>query len=128
MADLYIAEDGRIIDQWIQGTECLGRTVVNNLFNKITTALYSPFFGTDLKTLPQQNISDDEFQMKFSLLISEIETKMKAEQDESPSSPDEMLDKIVVRRLYKDPFKRWKALLRVFAQSEKYYDLEKNVT
>jgi hypothetical protein len=128
MPDLLITDDGRIIDDWDTGVEFLAKIVINNLFNKIMTALYSPEFGTDLKTLPQTNISDKEFEMKFSLMISEIEKKIKDEQEIYPGPIDEMLDKIIILRLYKNPFNRWQANLRIRAQSRKFYDLEKNLT
>jgi len=128
MPDLFITDDGRIIDEWNTGVEFLAQVVINNLFNTIMTALYSPEFGTDLKRLPQTNISDKEFEMKFSLLISEIERKIKDEQEIYPAPADEMLDRIVIKKLYKNPFNRWQAILRVYAQSQKYYDLEKNLT
>lgn len=128
MPDLLINDDGRIIDDWDTGVEFLGKVVVNNLFNKIMTSLYSPEFGTDLKTLPQTNISDKEFEMKFGLMISEIEKKIKDEQEIYPAPLDEMLDSIIIIKLYKNPFNRWQATLRVRAQSKKVYDLEKNLT
>lgn len=128
MPDLFITDEGRILDDWDTGVEFLAKIVINNLFNSIMTALYSPEFGTDLKTLPQTNISDKEFEMKFSLIIAEIEKKIKDEQEIYPGSPDEMLDRIVIKKLYKNPFNRWQANLRVYAQTQKYYDLEKNLT
>ena len=128
MPDLLINDDGRIIDDWDTGVEFLGKVVVNNLFNKIMTSLYSPEFGTDLKTLPQTNISDKEFEMKFGLMISEIEKKIKDEQEIYPAPLDEMLDSIIIIKKYKNPFNRWQATLRVRAQSKKVYDLEKNLT
>lgn len=128
MSDLLITEDGTIIDEWDTGVEFLAKIVVNNLFNKIMTDLYSPDFGTDLKTLPQTNIADKEFEMKFALMISDIETKIKEEQYLYPSPDDETLDRIVIVDLYKNAFNRWQAKLRVYAQSQDYYNLEQNLT
>jgi hypothetical protein len=128
MPDLFITDEGRVLDEWDFGVSFLGKIVINNLFNSLMSDVYSPEFGTDLKTLPQTNISDSEFKMKFSLMISNIEKQIKEEQELNPTDPSEMLDRIFIKRLFKNPFNRWQADLRVFAQSQKYYDLQTNLT
>ena len=128
MSDFLITEDGTILDAWDTGIEYLSKVVVNNLFNTIMSALYSPEFGTDIKSLPQTNIDKGELEMKFTMLVNEIETKIKEEQLISPQSLDEMLDRIVIKSLVMGTDKRWKAYLRVYSQAQKYLDLKRNLT
>jgi len=127
MPDLLI-DNGLIIDDWDSGIDFLGTVVVNNLLNLVTTALYSPDFGTKVKTFPQQNIGDQEFEMMFSMIINEMETRIKGEQEETPGPPDEMLDHIMIRQLYKDATNRWQAHLRVYALTSQYFDITQQLT
>lgn len=128
MPDLLINESGILIDEWETGLDFLGDLVVKNLLNKVTTALYSPDFGTELRILPQRNISDEEFKMKFAMLISQIEGRIKREQEITPASADEMLDRIIIRNLYKNEFGRWQAYLRVYSLTDQSFDIAKQLT
>lgn len=62
------------------------------------TDLYSPDFGTDIKTWPSTNLnSKKEIELKLTLHIQRIEERIKNEQALTPSTDDEeMLESIKI--------------------------------
>ena len=97
MPDLKITNDGSIIDDYELGIDYLAGVVVDNLLNTISTDLYSPDFGTTIKTLPRFNvISKNQLMIELTLIIEQIKKRILEEQLNNPSTDDEMLDDIVI--------------------------------
>lgn len=121
MPDIYISPQGEIIDFVEDGMSYLSQVVIDNLLNQITSDLYSPDFGTDLKLLPQQNInSTKEMELKLTLYLQKVEDRIKQEQNTNPSFGSEMLDSLRLISLKENPgfstdptIKRWVATVRI---------------
>lgn len=113
MPDIKITENGTILNEWNTGMEYLVDVVKNNLLNTYYSSLYEPDFGTELKQLIQTNIDDKEFEMKFALIILNVEKRIKEEQELFPSDLTETLEKIVIKSLVKKKDKRWEAVLKI---------------
>jgi hypothetical protein len=130
MPDIYISPQGEIIDFVEDGMSYLSQVVIDNLLNQITSDLYSPDFGTDLKLLPQQNInSTKEMELKMVLYLEKISDRIKQEQNLNPSFDDEMLESLRLISLTENSgfstdktIKRWVAVVRVVTQK---YGMEK---
>lgn len=130
MSDLYITEDGYIMDSTQTGIEFLAEIVKDNLLNRITTDLYSPDFGTDIKTLPQNNLTGKrELEMKLTLYLERIQEKIIQEQNLYPSmDPNEMLLKLdlIDLRENTDPngITNWLSVIQVTNISQQTYVME----
>lgn len=133
MPDLYITEDGILIDEVQTGIEFLAEVVIDNLLNRITTDLYSPGFGTDIKNLPQNNLSGKrELEMKLTLYLDNIEQKIKEEQNMYPSTDsNETLLKLELVSLRENTdvngITNWLAVVQVTNVNKETYEIEKGL-
>jgi hypothetical protein len=135
MPDIYISPQGEIIDFVEDGMSYLSQVVIDNLLNQITSDLYSPDFGTDLKLLPQQNInSTKEMELKMVLYLEKISDRIKQEQNLNPSFDDEMLESLRLISLTENSgfstdktIKRWVAVVRVVTKSGMEKEIESSL-
>lgn len=101
MPDILITPNGDILDEYESGIDYLVGLVEDNIVNGVLSDLYSPSFGTSIKTLPRFNTgSEKEIKMKIQLLIEEVETKIKNEQINSPADASETLSNLIVKDVY----------------------------
>lgn len=124
MPDLKITQEGFIIDELDSGIDFLAGLVVDNLINTLSTDLYSPDFGTNLKSLPKFNIiSKSQIQIELTQVIERIKLKIIEEQINNPI-PDEseMLEDILINDVFEtiDPKTQntyWELDITVYSKS-----------
>lgn len=130
MPDLYITEKGTLIDLVQTGIEFLAEVVKDNLLNRIMTDLYSPNFGTDIKSLPSTNLSNKrELELKMTLYLDTIQRKIIDEQNMYPSqNQNEMLQKLDLIDLREvtdiQGITNWLAVIQVTNISNETYIME----
>lgn len=135
MSDLYISSNGDLVDFIEEGISYLSQIVIDNLLNQITSDLYSPDFGTDLKLLPQQNVnSTKEMELKMTIYLQKVEDRIKQEQNLNPSFDDEMLESLRLISLTENSgfstdktIKRWVAVVRVVTKSGMEKEIESSL-
>lgn len=129
MPDCLILNDGTIVDQLESGIDYLVGLVVDNILNTISSDLYEPSFGTDIRHLPRHNIEKAELMLKLVTMVDSVELRILQEQSLDPSTPEEMLARIQLLDLFEvtAPIRGFFLRLRVFSMAGDSQDVDTNL-